>query len=65
VAVDRPHPPNRKASWRELAPGAILGAVGLELLKVAGAYYIPKAVASSSALYGSLGINLRPPRLAA
>jgi membrane protein len=48
--------PNRKAGWGDLLPGAILGAVGLEVLKVAGGYYIPKAVASSSALYGSLGV---------
>ncbi|HKY75693.1 MAG TPA: YhjD/YihY/BrkB family envelope integrity protein, partial [Acidimicrobiia bacterium] len=37
-------------------PGALLGAIGLEILKVVGAYYVPKAVASSSQLYGSLGI---------
>ncbi|MGH9039164.1 MAG: YihY/virulence factor BrkB family protein [Acidimicrobiia bacterium] len=49
--------PNKQGvSWRELVPGALFGAVGLELLKVAGAYWVPKAVASSSALYGSLGI---------
>ena len=33
-----------------------MSAVGLEILKVVGAYYVPKAVASSSALYGSLGV---------
>ena len=48
--------PNTKLPWRALLPGALLGAVGLEILKVVGAYYVPKAVASSSALYGSLGI---------
>jgi len=48
--------PNRKVPWRDLLPGAVLGAVGLEILKVVGAYYVPKAVASSSALYGSLGV---------
>jgi membrane protein len=48
--------PNRKIGWRVLLPGAILGAVGLEVLKVVGAYYVPRAVASSSALYGSLGV---------
>ncbi|HKN39119.1 MAG TPA: hypothetical protein VJ456_08435, partial [Acidimicrobiia bacterium] len=31
-------------------------AVGLEVLKAVGAYYVPRAVASSSQLYGSLGI---------
>ncbi len=48
--------PNKKVPWRLLVPGALFGAVGLELLKVAGAYWIPKAVASSSALYGSIGV---------
>jgi membrane protein len=48
--------PNTKLPWRDLVPGALLGAVGLEVLKVVGAYYVPKAVASSSQLYGSLGI---------
>jgi membrane protein len=48
--------PNRKLPWRALVPGAILGAVGLEVLKFLGAYYVPKAVASSSQLYGSIGI---------
>jgi membrane protein len=48
--------PNRTVPWRALLPGAILGAVGLEVLKAVGAYYVPKAVASSSQLYGSLGI---------
>ena len=48
--------PNTKLPWRALVPGAVLGAVGLEILKVVGAYYVPKAVASSSQLYGSLGI---------
>jgi len=48
--------PNTKLPWRALLPGAVLGAVGLEVLKAVGAYYVPKAVASSSALYGSLGI---------
>jgi membrane protein len=48
--------PNKKIPWRLLVPGAILGAVGLEVLKVVGAYYVPKMIASSSALYGSLGV---------
>jgi membrane protein len=48
--------PNRDLGWRPLVPGAILGAVGFEVLKVLGGIYVPRAVASSSALYGSLGI---------
>jgi len=48
--------PNTKLPWRDLVPGALVGAIGLEILKAVGAYYVPKAVASSSQLYGSLGI---------
>ena len=48
--------PNTKLPWKALLPGAIFGAVGLEVLKAAGAFYVPKAVASSSQLYGSLGV---------
>lgn len=47
---------NRDVGWRPLLPGAILGAVGLEVLKVVGGIYVPRAVASSSALYGSIGV---------
>ncbi|MEA2842603.1 MAG: rane protein [Actinomycetota bacterium] len=47
---------HRKVGWRALLPGAILGAVGLELLKLVGAIYVPRLVASASALYGSLGV---------
>ena len=46
---------NHTLPWKALLPGAILGAVGLEVLKWFGGIYVPKAVASSSALYGSLG----------
>ena len=42
--------------WRALLPGALVCAVGFEVLKVVGAIYVPKLVTSSSALYGSLGI---------
>ncbi|HEY3241496.1 MAG TPA: YihY/virulence factor BrkB family protein [Acidimicrobiia bacterium] len=48
--------PNKQVPWRDLVPGALFGATGLELLKLAGAYWVPKMVASSSALYGSLGV---------
>lgn len=41
--------------WRAHLPGALLGAAGLEVLKIVGALYVPHAVASSSALYGSIG----------
>jgi membrane protein len=41
--------------WSAHLPGAIVGGVGLELLKLIGTIYVPRAVASASALYGSLG----------
>lgn len=42
--------------WRALLPGAVVCAVGFEILKVLGSVMIPRLVANSSALYGSLGI---------
>ena len=42
--------------WSAHLPGAVVGAVGLELLKLIGTVYVPRAVASASALYGSLGV---------
>ncbi len=47
---------NRDVGWKSLLPGAILGAVGLEILKVVGSVYVPYAVKSASALYGTLGV---------
>jgi membrane protein len=47
---------NRDLGWRAFLPGAVAGAVGLGLLKVVGAIYVPRAVASASALYGSMGV---------
>jgi membrane protein len=42
--------------WRPLLPGALLAGIGLQVLTTFGAYYVPRAVASSSALYGSIGV---------
>jgi len=42
--------------WRALVPGAVVGAVGLEVLKVAGGVYVPRLVTQTSALYGSIGV---------
>ncbi|MDQ1520556.1 MAG: rane protein, partial [Actinomycetota bacterium] len=42
--------------WRALVPGAVLGAIGLEVLKALGAFLVPNMVASASALYGALGV---------
>jgi membrane protein len=46
----------RDIGWKSLLPGAVVGAIGLEILKVVGGIYVPKAVGSASALYGTLGI---------
>ena len=42
--------------WRALVPGAVVCAIGFEVLKLVGSLYVPRLVANSSALYGSLGI---------
>jgi membrane protein len=47
---------NQPLPWRAHLPGAVLGAIGFEVLKLVGSFYVPRAVASSSALYGSIGI---------
>ncbi|MDQ1404261.1 MAG: rane protein [Actinomycetota bacterium] len=47
---------NHEVGWRPLLPGAVLGAIGFEILKAVGSIYVPRAVASSSALYGSIGV---------
>jgi membrane protein len=48
--------PNVDVPTRAHIPGAILGAIGMELLKVVGGIYVPRAVAHSSQLYGTLGV---------
>jgi len=47
---------NREHGWRAYIPGAVVGAIGLEILKLVGTVYVPRLVGSSSALYGSLGV---------
>jgi membrane protein len=47
---------NRDVGWKSLLPGAVTGAIGFEVLKLIGGVAVPKLVASSSALYGSLGV---------
>jgi membrane protein len=42
--------------WRVHLPGAVVGGLGLGVLKIVGSVYVPRLVASSSALYGSLGV---------
>jgi len=48
--------PNRSVPWRVLVVPALIAAVLLEILKVAGAYVVPHFVATSSELYGSIGV---------
>jgi membrane protein len=47
---------NRSVGWRTHLPGALLVAVGFEVLKAVAGVYIPHAVAGSSTMYGSIGI---------
>jgi membrane protein len=46
---------NKDLGWRPLFPGALAAGVALEALKAVGVVFIPRAVAASSALYGTLG----------
>jgi len=48
--------PNRRVPVRALILAALLGAVALEVLKVVGAYAVPKLVAHSSEIYGTMGV---------
>lgn len=48
--------PNRAIGWRLLVVPALAAAVALEVLKVLGAYVVPHFVASSSELYGAIGV---------
>jgi membrane protein len=47
---------DRRIPWRDLVPGAVLAAVGFEVLKLVGTVYVPHIVAQSSSLYGPLGV---------
>ena len=47
---------NVDVPWQAHVPGALVVAIGFEVLKIVGSVYVPHAVASSSALYGSLGV---------
>ena len=48
--------PNRSVGWRALLPGALVGAAGFEILKVVASFVVPRVVASSSELYGPVGV---------
>jgi membrane protein len=47
---------NVQLPWRVHLPGAIAGGIGLSVLKLVGGLYVPHLVASSSSLYGSIGV---------
>jgi membrane protein len=47
---------NAHVGWRTHLPGAVLVAAGFEVLKAIGSVVVPRAIASSSALYGSIGV---------
>lgn len=46
----------RRVPNRDLLPGAIVAGVGFEVLKLVGTVYVPRLVATSSSLYGPIGI---------
>jgi membrane protein len=48
--------PHRRVPLRALLPAAVLGGVCLEALKLVGAYVVPRLVASSSEIYGTIGV---------
>ena len=47
---------NNSVGWRVHLPGALLVAVGFEILKAVGSVYLPRLISGSSALYGSIGV---------
>jgi uncharacterized BrkB/YihY/UPF0761 family membrane protein len=47
---------HQNVGWRPLLPGAVFAGIGLQVLTLAGAIIVPRSVASSSALYGSMGV---------
>ncbi len=47
---------NQPVSRSAHLPGALVAAVGFEILKLVASFYVPRVVASSSALYGSIGV---------
>lgn len=47
--------PRRAERWQELLPGAVLVAVGAQLLNIAVVYYFVPKIGRSTELYGTLG----------
>jgi membrane protein len=48
--------PNRRVGVRALLPAAIVGGLVLEVLTLLGTLIVPRLVANSSALYGTIGV---------
>lgn len=46
----------RDIGWKSLLPGAAVGAIGLNILTFVGGIYVPRAVSSASALWGTFGV---------
>ena len=47
--------PHRASSWQDLLPGAVLVAVGVQLMHIVVVLYIAPRLGRSSELYGALG----------
>lgn len=48
--------PRLRSPWRRIFKGAVFAAVGFELLKIVGSYYINRTTANASATYGTFGV---------
>jgi membrane protein len=46
----------KRLPLRDHLPGAVLGGIGFHILTIAAAVIVPRQAASSSALYGSIGV---------
>jgi membrane protein len=47
---------NQPVPWRAHLAGAVMVGIAFEALEAVAAFYVPRLVASSSALYGSIGV---------
>ena len=52
------HLPRQDVTWTELIPGAVLVAVGAEVLQVATVLYFTRAIETKSETYGAIGAAL-------
>jgi membrane protein len=46
----------RRASWRRLAPGALLAALGMSALGATSVIWLPRTIASSADQFGAMGV---------